>query len=1025
MAFTVNQKEAISFDKGNCLVAAGAGSGKTAVLSERVLELVKNNKCRVDELLILTFTNKAAFEMKERIRNKLAEHIETRSSLDYIDQADITTFDAFALGIVTKYYPLLDFKRAPSLIDESLLNVYRNTKLDEIIETRSKLAYENKDESLLNYETTYFDKDFSSLKSAVLSLLEEAELKEDKLSYINSLVANNTSLEFASNLERKFLSMIRYYLDQANIGISSYENSYLVDADGEYLNKFLYLTSLKELKLTRETNPSLARINKKWEVSEEDKTIREKIVKKNISLACSYFDYDKEYLYQMLNAQKPFMELVVDIANELNASIDKYKRDNLAYSFADIASLARQIINKEEIKSKLRSKYKYIMVDEYQDTSDLQEALLNSLADNNLFAVGDIKQSIYKFRNANPKLFSSKMEEYGKNNGGKLITLAHNFRSREEILDGINNFFLPIMKKDAGGVDYKDNQALLFGNTSYSPSSSKEKYGLKAIVYQSNKYKEKEIEEQAELIASDIVSKIDVFDIFDKDEKKLRKARFSDFAILIDKKKDFETFSKIFTKYHIPLRITFDKSIYDYDVIVLLKNILSLVYEIGKPSLDKEKIKHLYASISRSFIYEESDETIYRNIKENTYLDTPVCQIARSISQKQNSLSLSELVKEIIYSFPILEGILREDNIKANFEQILNFLSKSISSESLDYDIKNYIAYFDSIKTYGNKITIGEPEVKGNLVSLMSIHASKGLEFPIVYLPCLGSNFKLAGSRPNFNKEVGIVFPIVTSFLHKKSNALIDLASFSEEKEDISERMRLLYVAYTRARESLILLIPSDLSCLVNKEEPINEIGKYKNFLSFISASAYESNSKLSISPTYPRKELTPVSNFEKENDIELRRFIPRIEPSLVPPRPSKKSSYIKNYDALIYGTRLHRYLEVVDFASKDLSFIPNENDRIRIKKVLELPIFKDAHKGNRYSEYSYIDPLDGKQGSIDMFIVYPDHIDLFDYKSSNIDDPNYDKQVLSYSSYLERMFKKKVNSYLLSIATCRLRIID
>ena len=1020
MPFTPDQESAINFDKGDCLVAAGAGSGKTAVLSERVLALVKNKKCEVNELLILTFTNKAAFEMKERIRKKIGENITTRPSLKYIEQSDITTFDAFALGIVTKYYPLLNFKKAPSLIDESLLNVFSNVTLDNIIERRSKLAFEGNDELLSFYMETYFDKDFVKLKETVLSLLKEAELKEDKEEYISNLIKNTTSVEFVKNLEKQFYLMVRSYLNAANDGLSGYESGDLISIDSDYLNKFLCCSSLKELKSCLEANPKFATLTKKIEHEPQETLIRDKIVKANFNKAKPYFDCDFDSIYQTIQNQIPYMELVIEIASELNESIANYKRENLAYSFSDIASLARQIINIPSVNKVLKSKYKYIMVDEYQDTSDLQEALLLSLANNNLFAVGDIKQSIYKFRNANPKLFSSKMDKYRLGEDGILITLADNFRSREEILDGINNFFNPIMRIDAGGVDYRNKQALNFGNKKYEPSSNKYKYGLKAIVYDETKG----IEEQANLIAKDIISKVNNYDVCDKGSGNTRKAKYSDFAILIDKKKQFDIFAKVFSSYHIPLKITFDKSIYDYDVIILLKNLLSLVYEIDKDPLDIDRLKHLYASISRSFLYEYNEEEIYNSIKNNTFFDSEPFKIAKKLSSLKSSLSLSEIIREIIFSFPLLEGLLKQDNIKANLEQIINFLSKAISSEKLNYSIKDYIDYFDSIDKYNNKITIGSPEVNGDLVSLMSIHASKGLEFHIVYLPCLGSKFKKSGGKPYFNKEVGFVFPIIPTFLRKKKNYLTDLASYYEDKEDISERMRLLYVAFTRAMESLILMIPSSKSNLVDKSLEIEPVEKYENFLSFISNSLCLNNSRLDISISENQIKATPAAIKQENIDIKLKTFIAP-KPTLIPARPSKKDSYIKNYDSLLYGTKMHRYLEIVDFVSKDLSFIHNKYEREKIKNVLDLPIFLDAYKGKRYCEYSYIDPSDGKQGSIDMFIVYDDHIDLFDYKSNNIDDPSYDKQVLAYSSYLESAFNKRVDSYLLSISKCKLRKIE
>ena len=1009
MAFTPDQNKAINFDKGNCLVAAGAGSGKTAVLSERVLTLVKEKKCKLNELLILTFTNKAAFEMKERIRKKLASCPLTRDSLDYIDQSDITTFDAFALNIATKYYSLIGLDYPPSLIDESLLDVYKNKQLDKIIEEKSRHSLIEKDD-FYKFNEAYFEKNFTKLKEAVLSILNQAYLKEDKEKYLNELVINSTSLEFANRKYSDLYYLAKEYLNNANLILNEYENSFALDADNQYLSLFLNCNSLEELGKAFETSKSFTRVAKDWQMNEEDKKAREKF-KDEFKKAKPLFGITANSIYEDQLKTKPYMETIVSIAKELDKRLDNYKKENSSYSFSDIFSLARKIISLKEVNEQLRNHYKYIMVDEYQDTSDLQESLLNALSSNNVFAVGDIKQSIYRFRNANPLNFSNKMDKFSRKENGTLITLSSNFRSRREILDGINKIFDPIMTIDRGGVSYKNNQALNFGNTSYSPSENESIYGIKCLSYNNNKEEVEDVViEQARRIAADILSKINKLEVLDKNTNAMRKATFSDFAILIDKKTQFDKFTKVFSDYHIPLKVTFDRKISSFDIVVILKNLLSLVYELSKESIDQVKLKHLYVSLARSPLFQEKDEDIYANVLSSSYLETALIKKAKQLSNKLGRLSLSEIVKEIIVSFPLLDSLLVDGESKANLEQIINFLARAKQSESLGYEENDYIDYFDSSSKYGTKISVDEPDVSGNLVSLMSIHASKGLEFKIVYLPCLTSSIKQNSSpKGYFQKSIGLALPIPSSFTLYKTNILNSLPSYYENKEEISEKMRLFYVACTRAEELLIPLIPNSID-----EKLLNN----SSLLSFF----MESNFKIDYAIDFDSEQRIQESEL-KEETITLRTFKPSIVEEAIH-RPSKQS-YSLDYSKIVYGERMHRYMELVSFSNKDFSFIPNESERKKIERVLSLPIFNNVSKGKKYCEYSYFDSSSNTHGTIDMFVVYEDHIDLFDYKSNDIFDPLYEEQVKTYASYLKKAFKKKVNGYLLSIGQGEIREVN
>ena len=459
MKWTEEQQLAINQEGSNIIVSAGAGSGKTAVLSERVLRKVSEG-IDIRNILMLTFTNEAAGEMKERIRKKIKKAGLTEQ-LEYLDSAYITTFDAYALSIVKKYHYLLNISNSISIIDSSIIELEKEKIIEEIFLE----LYEKKDTCFFKLIGDFTTRDDSSIKEAILSINKSLDLKYDKEKYLKTYLQNYYNEEYINNL------IIEYF-------------NYLKNLSGELENNIYALESMVDEKLylkVYETYKNLFRPNKYDDlykvkelervqfrnIPEEAIEIKEYIKELSTEIM-ELTKYSEEELKEQLFSTKDYVDVIIRIILELDKKLNQYKYENESYEFIDIAKMAIKIVKENiDIKEELKNTYNEILIDEYQDTNDLQEIFISLIENNNVYMVGDIKQSIYRFRNANPKIFKNKYDNYSKHINGEKIDLLKNFRSRSEVLDNINEIFNLIMKEDFGGVNYQDNHAMVYGNLAY------------------------------------------------------------------------------------------------------------------------------------------------------------------------------------------------------------------------------------------------------------------------------------------------------------------------------------------------------------------------------------------------------------------------------------------------------------------------------------------------------------------------------------------------------------------------------
>jgi len=1021
MKWTEEQQEAISKEGSNIIVSAGAGSGKTAVLSERVLRKVSEG-VDIRNILILTFTNEAAGEMKNRIRKKL-EEAGLKEQLEYIDAAYITTFDAYALGIVKKYHYLLNISRNVSIIDSSIINLEKDRVLEEIFLE----LYETKDADFLKLVGDFTNRDDKTIKDAIISISRSLDLKYDKEEYLTSYLETFFSEQHINAL---FLEYFTYLKNLAK-GIENdiYALEGLVDEKlylklYEAYNPFFSIKSYSDLYKIKNIPTIQFR-----GVSEDAIPYKESLKSKKDELL-ALNKYSEEELKDQIRSTKGYVKVIIKIILELDKRINAYKTINEAFEFTDIAKMAIRVVSEnEEVLKELKNSYNEILIDEYQDTNDLQEMFISKIENNNVYMVGDIKQSIYRFRNANPSIFKNKYDNYAKSIGGKKIDLLKNFRSRSEVLDNINTIFNLIMTEECGSVNYQNNHAMVYGNLAYINEGANNNDNNMEIIkydYQDKEYSNVEIE--AFTIAENIKDKINSkYQVFDFSLKKNRDISYNDFCIILDRGTDMPKYKKIFEYLNIPMDVYLDSDLVDSNDIKIIKNIIKLILLIKDKEYNTE-MRYAFVSIARSFIGGLTDAEIFNYIHENTFYDSVIYQSCFKLSKGIDNKTPSIILREIIDEFNFYENLIKVANIDSAIFRIDYILDLSSNMEALGFTIKDFLAYLEDMIDSGGSIRYKEARGIGNCVKIMNIHKSKGLEFPICYFAGFKKTFNLKelNERFMYDNKYGIITPfykegIGTTFI----KTLIKNKYYEEE---ISEKIRLFYVALTRAKEKMIMVMPTfKKEMKATNRVDIEVSNNYRSFYDFINSislnlASYITNldlNKLGLTKDY--EVLNNNINYNSNSDEVMEFRENNVDKTLIENKHASKiiKDVISLNEAktLEFGTLMHERLEMTDF--NDLSITNKYVDNLR--NTFD---FKNA---TIYKELEFIFESDNIEyhGIIDLMLEYDNEIKIIDYKLKNIDDEGYIKQLSVYYDYISSISDKKVKLYLYSIMDNKIKEIE
>ena len=648
--------------------------------------------------------------------------------------------------------------------------------------------------------------------------------------------------------------------------------------------------------------------------------------------------------------------------------------------------------------------------------------------------VGDIKQSIYGFRNANPSIFKEKYDKYSQLSGGIKIDLLKNFRSRSEVLDGINKIFSLIMDDSLGGADYVSSHQMVFGNLSYEENKcEKQNYNLEILNYnyEDKLFTKEELE--AFIIGKDILKRInDGMEVVDKYSWTLRKSRYEDFCIIMDRGTNYPTYKKIFEYLGIPLMIYEDKKLTTEIDMMIINNILGLILKVNDNSFDTE-FKYCFMSVARSYLFQYSDGKIFEIIKNKTYKDTEIYSICKEISLNLDVLNSYEILELILEKFNFYENTIKVGNMEDTIIRINNLLDIAKNLSCVGYTINDFKDYVTKMIDGKNEITYKINSASGNSVKIMNIHKSKGLEFPVCYFSGYHKEFNTMDIKDRFifDNKYGIITPFFKEGVG--SVILKDLLKNKYMIDNISERIRLFYVALTRAKEKMIIVTSLDEEKKnVKKIVDYNIRRKYNSFLSIMNSISgnmkdYIINvdlNTLGITKDYiygsNKKDKIENQNIEK---INYTNIIVNNE-EITKKHASKTINNLitkEEQSTLDYGTYLHKIFEETDF----LNIKDNNPYKDKINEFVSKLNIDDKTSIYKEHEFIFEDKDITYHGIIDLVLIKDDLIKIVDYKLKNIDDPKYIEQLKVYYNYLKSIFNKEIKVYLYSIINSELRKIN
>ena len=1024
--WTNEQQLAIGHEGENIIVSAGAGSGKTAVLSERVLRKLKSG-VGIKQLLILTFTKAAAAEMRERIRANIKKNPDLASQLLELDGAYITTFDSYSLSLVKKYHYLLNVSKNIQIGEASVFTIRENEFLDEILMRR----YENPTSDFTKLIYDFCTKDDDSLKKSILKINHALDLRYDKVEYLTSYIDTfyqPDTIESYCHLYVSKLFSLQEEMQNIIESLCPLLEEKVSEKVYSFYRKFLDSKTYDEMVGSLDERAPQTPRN-----SEDD-------VKAYFAKLSELRKRAKDYLvypsYQEMKdaiwATEGYAKEIVSILLELDQKMMELKHEEDTYDFTDISKMAIQLLlDHPDIKEEVKQSFQEIMIDEYQDTSDLQETFISLIANHNVYMVGDIKQSIYRFRNANPYIFKEKYENYQKGIDGFKIDLNKNFRSRKEVLDNVNLMFDLLMDSVVGGANYKASHRMVFGNNSYEEQGKSDtSHQMEVYRYdydKSSEYSKEEIE--AFWIAQDIKKKIEsgylVYN-FKEENAKPRPCKYQDFVIMLDRSTNFGLYKKIFTYFGIPLAVKKDESIKSTTDLLLFSNILTFIFKIYHHEYDT-MYYHTYASIARSFLFSLSDQEIFQTITGKRITESSIYQLAEPIAKELDGLSTTELLDRILTAFSYYEKLLCVGDIDSALARIDNLKRIAKGFESIGMTpsmFQEYLVELTENDQLDLKYKVSEDA--SNAVQIMTIHASKGLEFPICYFASLDVKFNMRDMNDRFlyDNKTGIITPYF-----KEGIGDTILKSLYKERytmEEVSEKIRLFYVAVTRAKEKMIFVLPSrewdkgtDYDSKVSWSSLADMLDSIRDVLSPYTLSIDLKEIPLTHAyHTLTKKEYPTSCSHYVEEEISIP-----VQP-IGQERFSKTTSHIlskQELRAMKFGEHMHEVFESIDILHPNLEKL-SKFEKEKVTLFLKHDIVRNAPQAV-YQEYEFMTELDGKMqhGIIDLLLQYENRYVIIDYKLKEVTDEAYRKQLDGYKKYIYQKTGKPVEAYLYSILDDRM----
>lgn len=896
--WTEEQEKVITLRDRNILVSAAAGSGKTAVLVQRILSKIMDPKrpVDIDRLLIMTFTRAAAGEMKERISNAIDqalyenpdnEHLQKQATL--IHNAQITTIDGFCSYIIRNYFHMVDLDPGYRTAEEGELKLLKEDVMKDLLEE----AYEKADPKFLSLVECYASgKSDDEIREMVYKLYNAAMSHPFPEEWLEECL-NVYQVENIEDLRKtNWICLLWETLDEKVIQAEALAESarrLCEEPDGPYIyeealaDDLNFWREIRRLKDTRDYDKvaetlaghTFANLSAKRDSSidpfkkEQAKELRDEEKEICKELSTKFFNQKEEILLELIACAREPLEGLTELTRQFKEAFSRKKREKNLLDFTDMEHFALRIlvekVDEELIPTQaareLSEKYEEVMVDEYQDSNFVQELITTMVSGwvskrKNIFMVGDVKQSIYRFRLARPELFMEKYHSYSlEDSEEQRIDLHKNFRSRAEVLNSVNYIFRQIMGEDLGGITYDDDNALYPG-ASFPEGEDPEFVRTEVLIVEKDGEEAQDEQEQknaremeALTIAQRIHRMIGKDRILDKETGEYREIRYGDIVILLRSATGWsETFSQVLSSRGIPVYSASRTGYFSAQEVVTLLNYLRVcdnpLQDIPLTGVLHSPIVGCTAQELAMLRSECPDGRVYDSIcayvekaeeisEENVEKLRLVQKLKLFLSQltKFRDMAAYTPIHELIlyilkdtgygrYARAIPGGAQRGANLHMLVEKAMDYEKTSYRG------LFNFIRYIEKLQKY--EVDFGEvnlADAGSGAVQIMTIHKSKGLEFPVVFAAGMGKQFNFQDINAKFliHPELGFgvdaIFPekrLIVSAMQKQ------IIRRELKRESLGEELRVLYVALTRAKEKLIIT-----GSMGNIEAALRSVSRY------------------------------------------------------------------------------------------------------------------------------------------------------------------------------------------------------
>ncbi|MBQ8749406.1 MAG: UvrD-helicase domain-containing protein [Clostridia bacterium] len=1005
MAFkpTASQQVVLDTTNKNIVVSASAGSGKTTLMIEKVLSIIEKEKADISKFVICTFTKNAGEEMKERLYSKLAERIAEEQdekkrkhlleNYEKIELAKISTIDKICLDLVKKYFYKLKIDSNIETLSDFNANFLKNRAFKIALE-----KLEQKDKQKVELICNYFlqDRDTIKLKQLVFNLYENIQTRADGKDYLENIalslynenIDNNIILLSEINeLDNAIASFINVYNSALNL-IDKKDDEKLysrVTSDIATLKPYFNFSNENKIKFAFNLSIFSALPKSKTFDINSLKQSKDKL-SSAIKAFKEYFDCsDLSVIIKRQEQAKEVLKELIDFLILFSEEYNAIKRTQNEYEFIDIQHLALEILKNKELSADFIKDIDYIFVDEFQDVNYLQKELIDSIVKNdNLFLVGDVKQSIYGFRLCTPLILLKKIKDFESDENSIAENLNENFRSDKDILEFVNQIFNVIMTLEDSGVDYLQTSRLK-GANSFDNGEDFVKVKVD-LIFDNKSEEEKEIEEGAKAIGANSVYSItqdeeqsaDYIEIeanhivntvancllqkiYDNKKDELRNVNFGDISILFRKRQElYKRVVELLQAKGFPVEVSYKQDVFDSFEVVFVNALLSLLlnyeddislvtvlsfpcFNVTDDELAKIRLcgrEEKYFSNALLKYINENDDAITNKVR-------PLFEFLEQTKKEIYTKSVYELVKKIDKQFDLTNILyaLKNKKIISNYQKFINEL-KSFNI----YSLVDYMQYLHTRNENLNEINLSSGQ---NSIVCQTIHASKGLEYPIVIVAGAGSQVKF---RPDdvVISDLGIGCDYYNVEDKWKSSTLVKKYICKQlKKNEIEEAKRLLYVALTRAKNQLII------------------IGK-------ITKGQFEKTYKDSSEPSLMQFILSYLNNFEKDCLFSTGNLVNKYANfSFVDYVNYVEEKEIQNFGAEISNESLNEILDYVNYK------YPHSNSNVAYKNTVS-NILKAEHNGENYNiEPNRLEINEHQLLANEIGTIYHSVLEMVDFKTN------------------------------------------